>query len=51
MTRAETAMGLFKDGYNCAQAVACAYADLLRQNGWIQNPDVILVGWELQIPA
>jgi len=30
MTRAETAMGLFKDGYNCAQAVACAYADLLR---------------------
>ena len=29
MTRAEVAMGLFKEGYNCAQAVACAYADLL----------------------
>lgn len=27
--RAQRAMGYFKDGYNCAQAVAMAYADLI----------------------
>lgn len=32
MTRTETAMNLFKNGYNCAQAVACAYADLLQMD-------------------
>ena len=29
MTRAEQAASYFHDGYNCAQAVAMAYADLL----------------------
>ena len=36
--------------WNISRKYGCAYADLLRQNGWIKNPDVILVGWELQIP-
>ena len=29
MTRSEKAMALFKEGYNCAQSVACAYADVM----------------------
>lgn len=29
MTREDRAMALFQEGYNCAQAVACAYADLI----------------------
>ena len=29
MTRAEQAKNYFKSGYNCAQAVALAFADLL----------------------
>ena len=36
--------------WNISRKYGCAYADLLRQNGWIKNPDVILVGWELKIP-
>lgn len=32
MTRAEQAMALFKAGYNCAQAVACAYEDVLQMD-------------------
>ena len=30
MNRSEKAMSLFKSGYNCAQSVACAYADVLK---------------------
>jgi C_GCAxxG_C_C family probable redox protein len=30
MNHTETALGLFKDGANCAQAVLCAFADDLR---------------------
>lgn len=32
MTRSEKAMSLFKSGYNCAQSVACAYADVLKMD-------------------
>ena len=30
--------------WNLARAYGCGYEDLLKQNSWISNPDVILVG-------
>ena len=36
--------------WNLARKYSCAYAELLKKNSWIKDPDLILVGWELQIP-